>query len=173
MQKSTVIGMYGGPGCGKSTTAARLFAELKVRGFECELATEYAKDLFYAERHKDFGNQFYILAKQYHRLWSLNGKVDFIITDSPIFLNYVYQTPNEHMVHVMKKMYDEFYNLNFVIDRTKQFNQNGRFQSEQESIAIDAKIILLMNKLELPYYKIESHDIEPILKVIDEYKTPI
>lgn len=40
-----VINFFGGPGCGKSTMASRLFSELKSKGVKCEYVTEYAKDV--------------------------------------------------------------------------------------------------------------------------------
>ena len=43
-KKIIVINLLGSPGAGKSTTAARLFYELKMKGVKCELITEYAKD---------------------------------------------------------------------------------------------------------------------------------
>ena len=42
-----VINLWGGPGCGKSTTAAGLFSIMKMRGHKVELVTEYAKELTY------------------------------------------------------------------------------------------------------------------------------
>lgn len=43
--KQKVINLYGGPGTGKSTTAAMLFAKMKLAGFNCEYVPEFAKDL--------------------------------------------------------------------------------------------------------------------------------
>jgi len=34
-----VVNLYGGPGTGKSTTAAATFAELKMAGINCELVS--------------------------------------------------------------------------------------------------------------------------------------
>ena len=45
-----VINLFGGPGCGKSTTAADLFARMKLRGLSVELVTEYAKDVVWDEK---------------------------------------------------------------------------------------------------------------------------
>ena len=39
-----VINLYGGPGTGKSTTAAALFALIKREGYNVELVTEFAID---------------------------------------------------------------------------------------------------------------------------------
>ena len=30
-----IINFFGGPGCGKSTTAAYVFSQLKIQGFGC------------------------------------------------------------------------------------------------------------------------------------------
>ncbi len=40
-----VVNLLGGPGSGKSTTAADVFARLKWQDINCELVTEFAKDL--------------------------------------------------------------------------------------------------------------------------------
>lgn len=43
--KSTiVVNLFAGPGAGKSTGAAYIFAMLKMHGIDCELVTEFAKD---------------------------------------------------------------------------------------------------------------------------------
>jgi AAA domain-containing protein len=166
--KSTVIGYYGGPGCGKSTTAASLYAAMKISGMDVELVTEYAKDLVWAGRTTEFGNQFYIVSKQYHRLWNLNGKVQFIITDSPLLLNYCYhQSPNEHLKGILLQMYNEFDNIDVLIRRTKAFNPKGRRQNESESIDLDGKIIAMMNELKLPYLTTESHNIESVMGIVN------
>ena len=39
-----IINLIGGPGSGKSTTAAGLFYKLKQMGIDCEMALEFAKD---------------------------------------------------------------------------------------------------------------------------------
>ena len=44
MKETLVINLFGGPGCGKSTTMARLFADLKARGYNVEMVSEFAKD---------------------------------------------------------------------------------------------------------------------------------
>jgi predicted ATPase len=58
-----VINLYGGPGTGKSTTAAALFALMKREGYNVELVTEFAKDLVWTERNKELGDQIYIFGK--------------------------------------------------------------------------------------------------------------
>lgn len=44
IKKPLVINLFGAPGAGKSTGAAIVFAELKKRGVNAELVTEFTKD---------------------------------------------------------------------------------------------------------------------------------
>jgi len=43
MKKTVLINFYAGPGAGKSTTSAKIFAALKDRGECAELIQEYVK----------------------------------------------------------------------------------------------------------------------------------
>ena len=47
-----VVNLFAGPGSGKSTTCAGVFAKLKLAGVNCEMALEYAKDKVWEERIK-------------------------------------------------------------------------------------------------------------------------
>src|SRR4051812_15213434 len=87
--QSLVINLWGGPGCGKSTTAAGLFHRLKIHHESVELVTEYAKDLCWEGRKPPF-DALSILAEQAKRQRRLAGKVRFIITDSPLPLPIIY-----------------------------------------------------------------------------------
>jgi len=49
MSKPLIVDFFAGPGAGKSTTAADVFAKLKWRGVNAELIGEYAKDLTWSE----------------------------------------------------------------------------------------------------------------------------
>ena len=54
-----VINLFGAPGAGKSTAAAYIFANLKMKGINCELITEYEKDKLYEGSVEVFNNQLY------------------------------------------------------------------------------------------------------------------
>ena len=90
MKNTILINIYGGPGAGKSTTAAGVFYELKRIGYDCGLVTEMATELVYDEAFNVMNDQIYLFGEQWHRTFRMLGKVDFIVTDSPLLMNIVY-----------------------------------------------------------------------------------
>lgn len=121
-----VVNLLGGPGTGKSTTAAGLFFLMKLEAIESELVAEYAKYLIWAERNNMFKDQGYIFAKQNHKLEILQGKVDYAITDCPLLLSAIYgekySTASRHLRnHVMEKFHG-YENINIFI--TMEFFHN-------------------------------------------------
>lgn len=134
-----VVNLFGAPGSGKSTGAAYLFAKLKMAGINAELVTEFAKDKVYEDSKEVFNNQTYILGKQCFRQSKLRDKVDVIITDSPLLLSIYYNNDNNiqnELSALALKIFDSYDNYNYFIHRVKTYNPKGRFQTEDEAIAI-------------------------------------
>lgn len=84
MNSGLVINLFGGPGSGKTTTAAELFAALKKRHYNVELVTEFAKDLIMQNNPDALMHQFYVTGVQAHRIWSAAQKMQVVVVDSPI-----------------------------------------------------------------------------------------
>lgn len=162
--KTVVINLFGGPGCGKSTIAAELFAILKKQGYECELVTEYAKDKVWEESYKTLENQIYVFAKQLHRMWRLKDKVQFIITDSPLPLSIIYdRDKNEDLKNLIITTFNSFDNINIVINRSTVYNQNGRYQNEEQANELDNQIRELLISYFIPFI---SRDINNVVETI-------
>lgn len=142
-KKTIIINLFGGPGSGKSTTAAGVFYNLKKRGVDVEMSLEFAKDKVWEESFKAMENQYYIFGKQFHRLWRLVGKVDYIITDSPILNLPVYDAEgSEKFKEFIKELNSKFINFNFFILRNpKVYIESGRIQGKEESEEIDNQIL--------------------------------
>ena len=133
--ETKVINLFGNPGSGKSTVAAYLFSELKSRGLEVELVTETAKDLVWDEDIKRLSNQMYVFSTQLHRVDRLIGKVQYIITDSPLLLQIGYykerHLPASESFKKLCIAYNKRYNnINICLKSNKNISQVGRAEIE-------------------------------------------
>lgn len=168
--KTKVINLYGGPGTGKSTNAARIYTALKDQGKEVELVTEYAKDLVWEKRFKTLDDQIYIFAKQHHRLHRLEGQVEYIVTDSPILLSVIYDVAGWNIFKdLVLESYNNFDNVDYFLKRIKAYSENGRMQTLEEAKELDKHIINMLNECEIRYSVAEgsAHGVVKILQDLD------
>ena len=141
--------------------AAALFADLKKRGFNAELVTEYAKDKVWEHNDTVFSNQVYILGKQSYRVSRVAGQVDVIITDSPILLSAIYNPDSEiqnELEALTVKMFNQYNNLNIVLKRTFPYQKEGRMHSEEQSSEIYQKLIKCLNHNRIGYSVFDNKD---------------
>ena len=160
MKHTIVVNLIGGPGSGKSTTAAGLFYNLKKLGINCEMALEYAKDKVYEESFKTMDDQLYIFGKQYHRMWRLKNLVDVIITDSPLLLSIYYnKTKSNYFEDLIVEQYNKFNNMLYILKRDNiEFKQEGRIQNEEESKHIDMEVKNILDRNNISYIEISTLD---------------
>lgn len=154
-----IINLFGGPGCGKSTTAAQVFSMLKQNNINCELVTEFAKQLTWSERFNELACQPYVFGKQLKNLSMLIGKVDVIITDSPVLLSIIYTSdrwPNSFKQSVLD-IFNSFDNTNYFLKREKQYNPKGRNQTLEEAINIDGEISKLLQDNKIPVIELRGN----------------
>lgn len=148
--KQKVCNFFGGPGAGKSTMAAALFAELKFCGINCELVQEYTKENEWEGRTGKIRQaQDYIFAKQHFRLSRLIGEVDVIITDAPLMLSQIYM-PKDYLPSlssVVLEAHRRFDNLNLFVHRTKVYQEAGRSQTYDQAVEIDKAIRAMMQDM--------------------------
>jgi ABC-type oligopeptide transport system ATPase subunit len=174
--KTKVINLFAGPGAGKSTTAAGLFNLMKLSGEKVELVTEYAKDLTYEKNSSILGNQMTVLGEQFHRLFRLKGQVEWIITDSPLLLGTLYaQGPfkSAGFTGTVLWAFEVFDNVNFVIQRTKEYQTFGRSQTEAEAKQVDLKVLGLIDALGMVHNTVigsdrAPHEIYGYLRMMEE-----
>lgn len=160
-----VINMFGGPGTGKSTNSAYIFAKLKEAGINCEYIQEFAKDKTWEENGLALQCQPYVTAKQFWRQFRVKDKVQVIVTDSPIITGLLYQgfgcSPawQAGVLH----QFSLFHNLNIFLVRNPEkhpYNPKGRRQTEEQSKEIDGQTKLLLEMHGLPFHEIVVDDLE-------------
>ena len=144
-----VINLYGGPGTGKSTTAAHAFALLKQKGHNAELITEYVKNWVWEGREIKRNDQYYLFAKQARYESSKFDHVDIIVTDAPIWLSSIYEAKNEPTPHICDLLIDKHVSLaqekgfehkHVFLKRVKPYKTEGRLETESQAKEIDDEI---------------------------------
>lgn len=160
-----VINAFAGPGAGKTTSCLEVAEKLKKQGFVTEYVQEYAKELVYDNNlimlDGHYEHQFAILNEQMKRINRLYGKVDFIVTDSPILLNNTYLNEDKNTeVYLaysdsVNKLYGLYNNFNYFVERdTSVFEKEGRIHNLEQSIAIDNELknMLHNNQIDFDVY---------------------
>ena len=147
-QNSLVLNLFGGPGVGKTSIMAEVFAKLKWADVNCEMAPEFAKEKVWEGSLEILGNQVYVFGKQHHTIMRLLGKVDVIVTDSPLLLSIIYgRTEGEAFRNLVIEKNEQLNRMNFFLMRQKQYNPSGRLQTEDQARMKDIEIKDMLNKI--------------------------
>ena len=149
-----IINLFGEPGVGKSALAAYIFYRLKVLGYNCELCTEFAKDMVYENNDNALGNQSYIFGQQMQKINRLKNNVDIIITDSPLFLCGLYVKDDKianNFFNLVYQLFNSFDNYNYLLKRTHNYVHDGRLQDETGAKEIRDELIAALIHYKVPY----------------------
>jgi deoxyadenosine/deoxycytidine kinase len=160
--KTTIINLYGGPGVGKSTSAAYLYYLLKSAGDNVELVREYVKDWAWDNRKFNAYDEIYFLGKQVRHESMLFGKVDWIVTDAPVYMTAYYASLycSAKLAHGVLEAAQAFYqeakdeghqHLHIYLMRNKPYKADGRYQTEEQAIGVDVGVAEMLNKFDVPF----------------------
>ena len=138
------IVFVGGPGSGKSTISAEVFVELKKRGANVELVTEWIRqDLWINGPMTTIWEQFRTYAKQREIEDSVPTTVDWVVTDSGTLTPYFYaieycdqKDPRQRLV--LHEMYNRLvtdiftnrYTHIFYLPTTETYKRNSNILSD-------------------------------------------
>lgn len=171
----TSINIFGGPGTGKSTTAAAVFAALKQQGKNAELSVEYAKSRVYEEHWSMFPDQLYIfaqMARQYHRVV---GKVDYMVSDSPLLLSVVYDRWHKedgrrykNLEPLIVEVVNSFHNINVMLERTVAYQTDGRNQDVTQAEELDDITHQVLSEYDQPivHLPVDDSTVDRILRLV-------
>jgi len=157
LKSSLVVNFAAGPGAGKTTLCTDVFAELKWLGVNCEIAPEYAKGIVWEGSLHKLKNQNYIFGKQHQAVFRLCGKVDVVLTDSPIFLSSIYDRRKDPLFrqYVLQE-FNRFNNLNFYVVREKSYLAKGRTQTETEAREVDDLVYNMLTSSGLKFEEVRG-----------------
>lgn len=164
-----IVNLYGGPGCGKSTTAAVVFAKLKELGIVVELAREAGKMEVWAKNHIALQCQPFLFGRQLLKLQTLEtGGCAVAVSDSPLLLQTIYGSDLPESFCELVGYYDRFWpTTNFVLRRAKKFQQRGRIHTESESIAIDSKLRVVLDSRSVDYKVVSGDAFSMATEIVD------
>lgn len=177
---TVVVNMLGGSGIGKSTTAAGLYYNMKLTGMNVELVREYVKVLAWQGTKIGQFDQVNIFGEQCKLEHTLYGKVDYIVTDSPILLAPIYEVfyhgdsiiEGAAIKFLEKANSEGVKHINILLGRNKPYDVRGRYQSEEEALDVDARTREFLSKYSMPYYEVSGPDeerVHKIMEIVNEY----
>jgi hypothetical protein len=171
--------LFGGPGSGKSKLAGYL--NYMLMDYNCDFVGEYIKGWAYSGKIPRSLDQWYVYGKQSHAeddllrdsLVTKEPGVDFIITDSPLYLQCCYsqyfKVPGTEQTiaktHIFEKLYPSF---NIFLERPPVYRTNGRYQDLAEAKKIDKYILRNLDKWGVSYVKVPVTDVKKIEELIRE-----
>lgn len=171
------INLFGGPGSGKSTTAAWIFSKLKKKNYSCELISEYVKSWAIAKRQVVGFDQVYLFGKQMQAEYKfLSNGVKHIITDSPVLLSACYTRTYfddlgiaDHLEAIEGEYENRWPSLNIFLNRTgKAYRTEGRYQTEDDAVTMDIIIKDTLNRLGVEYKEFSFFAENEILEYIEQ-----
>ncbi|KAA5605000.1 AAA family ATPase [Roseospira marina] len=142
-----VVNVFGGPGVGKSTFAATLFAALKRHHVCVELVTEVPKDRIWEGRPHAIHNKVTILGDQWGRIEIRLGKVDVVVCDGPVLLASVYASPDDPPCfhELVRWCHARPRRLDLRLERPPvAYDTYGRLESWEEAQAADQRVQALL-----------------------------
>jgi len=167
------VNFFGGPGVGKSTLAARVYAELNRQGgVATELVREFIRDWAYEGREPDGWDQVFTFANQLHAECRLaKAGVRVIVTDSPILLQCVYAGLKDtriqsHLVNLAQLYERDHTSINFLVKRQVNYDPSGRFQTPGALAGIDRHIKDYLDSLSLEYLQVVPSDWDTIIGIV-------
>lgn len=175
-RETVVINLFGGPNTGKSTLQADLYSYMKKAGYRVEMVREVAKKWAWGKTEITPLDQLNIIGEQIKDESDLYGKVDYIITDSPIMLGAFYMDHNhgELFMQDMVRQYMDFAEKNGVIFKnillTRKgipYDPSGRFENKYQLEILDDNLKAFIVEARLDFDTLICHPEERVDTVRD------
>lgn len=164
------INFFSGPGGGKSTLAARLFADMKADGLPAEFVTEVVKQWAYLGHKPEGFDQYFITVSQLRSedivLRSIPEAI--VVTECPILLGACYamryEVPAWRLIAETAMAFEAAYpSLNILISRADlPYKNEGRFQTGGEAFLMDGIVKAMLEQYKVEFREFRYDDYEGI-----------
>lgn len=167
------INLYGSPSSGKSTLAGLIFGQMKSLRYNVGFTQEYAKELVYQGidmRNITEADRIIILGEQFRREKMFDGKVGYMVTDSPMLLTAYYHEKNNSEYSYAKDIVlrhlkeDEYH---FWLEPINHFEKEGRSHNEKESLEINKELKKYLKESGIKLISIDGNPEERLNKVLE------
>ena len=152
--RTIVINLFGEPSAGKSTAAMDITSRLKRKGINAEYVSEFAKDKVYENNGEVFKHQEYLFGKQSFKMGRVRDKVQVMVVDSPLILCIIYNNDyilGEDFNKTVLNVFNSYENRNYLLTRKHSYENEGRFQNEEEAEEVRNTIISKLQELNISY----------------------
>ncbi len=170
------INLFGGPGTGKSTSAAGLFYQLKKQNQNVEYIQEFAKELVYSDDNTRLSDKILLFGEQNHRLHRIKNRVDIAINDSPFVMGACYipedfEISEEKYVDLLVDTHLRNNNLDILLVRNPKavYQQEGRYQDYEGALRKDEEIkqFLIDHNIKYHIIYVDDNTVENILTTME------
>lgn len=151
----TFINIFGGPGCGKTTTAWKVAATLAELGYVVEVIPEFAKSLTWNKSFNVLGDQLFVFATQSHPLEMLRSShLDFVIVDSPLPTSLAYMPAGFYpsFEPLVMEVFKSHKNVNYLLRRETNYVSVGRNETPDGAKLKDTRICDILHKHGVVYH---------------------
>ena len=151
---------------------------MKTNNYKVELVSEFAKELTFSDDNTRLKDQLLILAEQHHRMFRLQGKVDYVIHDSPINMGQVYLNddtiPAKEFKDFNNALFNRYTNVNIFLQRNvkeHEYQEYGRSQSLIQAEVLDMEIAKMLRENNIPFTFINmgKNAVDEIYKIVKDF----
>ena len=98
------------------------------------------------------------------------GKVDWVITDSPLLLSAVYRSDHtpKSLDNLVMDCWNQYENINYFLNReTRFYNPIGRSQTKEQALEVDSMVETMLVHFKIDYKVISSVN-DPTIHILGD-----
>jgi hypothetical protein len=149
---------------------------MKLAGHNTELVREYIKQWAWDGIKPNQYDQPYIFGKQSKAEARMYSKVDYVVTDCPLYLSPIYELyhsggsiilPSVH-AFMTKARENGVSHHNFLLTRKKSFDSRGRYETEDQAKEVDELVKQYLTQWGITYTEVTCPEEERVDFIINK-----